>query len=41
MALESDPPWLGDIGDGEPEPEPDPDRFYEQEMELRGEQPPE
>lgn len=35
MALQCDPPHLGDIGDREPEPEPDPDRIYEQEMERR------
>lgn len=40
MALESDPPYLGDIGDDPEEPEPDPDWVYEREMELRAERPP-
>lgn len=35
MALQCDPPYLGDIGDDEPEPEPDPDRIYEEEIEQR------
>jgi len=29
MALQCDPPYLGDIGDDEPEEEPDPDYEYE------------
>lgn len=37
MALECDPPYLGDIGDHEPDPEPDPDRIYEAELERRRE----
>lgn len=35
MALEADPPWLGDIGDHEPEADPDPDRVYEARIESR------
>lgn len=35
MALECDPPHLGDIGDHEPEREPDPDWYYEAEIERR------
>lgn len=38
MALECDPPYLGDIGDREPEPEPDPDWYYEAEIERRYEE---
>lgn len=38
MALECDPPYLGDIGDDEPKPEPDPDRIYEAEIERRMEE---
>lgn len=38
MALECDPPHLGDIGDDEPESEPDPSRIYEQEIERRMEE---
>lgn len=33
MALERDPPHLGDIGEREPEREPDPDRQYEKHAE--------
>lgn len=45
MALQADPPHTGDIGD-HPEDEPlewgeRVDRAYEEEMELRGERPPE
>lgn len=37
MALQCDPPHLGDIGDGEQEEELNPDRMYEQEIEQRKE----
>lgn len=37
MALQCDPPWLGDIGDEEPDVEPDPDRVYEAAVERRRE----
>ncbi|MBP1986044.1 hypothetical protein J2753_000517 [Halolamina salifodinae] len=37
MALQCDPPHLGDIGESETEYEPDPDRIYEQEIESRNE----
>lgn len=37
MALQCDPPHLGDIRDSETESEPDPDRIYEQEIESRPE----
>lgn len=37
MALQCDPPYLGDIGDRKPKPEPDPDRIYEQEIQRRKE----
>lgn len=33
MALQCDPPHLGDIGDHEPEAEPDPDTIYEERIE--------
>jgi hypothetical protein len=35
MALQCDPPHMGDIGDYEPDPDPDPDRIYEREIERR------
>ena len=35
MALQCDPPHLGDIGDDEPESEPDPNGFYEEERMRR------
>lgn len=38
MALQYDPPHLGDIGDGEAEHEPDPDHVYEREIERRGQE---
>lgn len=38
MALQCDPPHLGDIGDHVPESEPDPDRSYEAEIERRMEE---
>lgn len=35
MALQADPPYLGDIGDERPDAEPDPDRVYERTVEKR------
>lgn len=38
MALQCDPPYLGDIGDDEPDAEPDPDRHYEAKIERQMEE---
>ena len=34
MALQRDPPYLGDIGDEEPDEEPDPDYEYERRLDI-------